>query len=196
MNKNLHQNMELSMPALFRLETSRLFLRAFQDQDIEPFRLYRSDPEIAKYQGWKAPFSIEQATAFVNEMKSKKPAQPGEWYQVALELKTTGAMIGDCVFQCLHEDPRQAEIGFTLARSYQGKGYAREAVECLMGYLFDVLGLHRLRANCDPANLASSRLLESVGMRYEGCFVESLWFKDSWADEKWYAMLHKEWIAR
>ena len=179
----------------FHLETNRLILRPFQEQDIEPFRLYRSDPEVARYQGWEAPFSLEQATRFVTEMNSKTPGEPGQWYQIALELKATGEMIGDCAFQRLSEDNSQAEIAFTLASHFQGQGYATEAVRCLIDYLFSDLELHRIRANCDPDNLASSRLMQRVGMRHEGRFVESLSFKGCWAGEDWYAILRREWIS-
>jgi RimJ/RimL family protein N-acetyltransferase len=177
----------------FHLETPRLILRAFEDRDIGPFAAYRSDPEVARYQGWEAPFSLEQAARFVNEMKAQTPGVPGAWFQVAFELKAGGEMIGDVVFKVLAEDPRQAEIGFTLARAYQGRGYAIEAVTCLLNYLFGTLNLHRVRANCDPKNETSARLMERVGMSHEGRFVESLWFKGHWADEDWYAILRREW---
>jgi RimJ/RimL family protein N-acetyltransferase len=189
-------DLESPMHTTLHLETARLILRSFEQRDIQPFSAYRSDPDVAKYQGWQAPFSLDQAANFVDEMMTRTPGDPGQWYQIAFELKATGAMIGDCAFQRLAEDHMQAEIGFTLARSFQGHGYGVEAVGRLIDYLFGDLDLHRVRANCDPANLASSRLLERLGMRHEGRFVESLWFKGAWADEDWYAMLRQEWIAR
>jgi RimJ/RimL family protein N-acetyltransferase len=184
------------MSPFLPLQTSRLILRRFEERDIQPFSAYRSDPQVAKYQGWEAPFGLDSAARFVHEMMSRTPGEPGQWYQIAMELKASGEMIGDCAFQRLAEDHAQAEIGFTLARRYQGQGYATEAVGRLVDYLFQDLGLHRVRANCDPDNLASSELLKKVGMRYEGRFVESLWFKGAWADEEWYAMLDREWAAR
>lgn len=186
--------MEISRPS--RFETQRLILRPFEDRDIIPFSTYRSDPEVARYQGWEAPYSIQQAEQFVAAEKTRQRAQPGQWVQVAMELKATGEMIGDCAFYCLENDPRQAEIGFTLARSFQGQGYATEAITCLLDYLFGDLGLHRVRANCDPENAASARLLERVGMRHEGRFIESLWFKGGWVGEDWYALLRREWEAQ
>jgi RimJ/RimL family protein N-acetyltransferase len=53
--------------------------------------------------------------------------------------------------------------------------------------------LRRVRANCDPANTASVKLLQCVGMRCEGHFVKSLWFKGAWTDELWFAILRDEW---
>lgn len=52
------------------LVTQRLILRSFEDHDIVPFARYRSDPEVARYQGWDAPYSIEKATHFVEELKT------------------------------------------------------------------------------------------------------------------------------
>lgn len=180
----------------FPLETARLILRPFTERDIQPFSAYRSDPDVARYQGWAAPFSLAQAGDFVAEMIDRIPGVPGQWFQVALELKSTGEMIGDVVFQRLADSPEQAEIGFTLAPQFQGHGYAREAVSRLLEYLFCDLDLHRVRANCDPANTASARLLEGVGMRHEGRWLESLWIKGGWADEDWYAILQKEWKSQ
>lgn len=175
------------------LETKRLLLRSFQDSDLEAFMSYRSDPAIARYQGWDSPYSREAATAFVQEMKQKQPAAPGEWYQIAIELKVSGEMIGDCAFHILAQDARQAEIAFTLSRPYQSKGYATEAVTRLLDYLFGELGLHRVRAICDVENLASVRLLERIGMRREAHFIENIWFKGAWGSEYWYGLLKQEW---
>ncbi len=177
----------------FVLETKRLKLRAFQDRDIQSFAEYRSDPDVAKYQDWDAPYSMEKAAQFVEEMKVIRPGTPDEWYQIAIELKDGGILIGDCTFYILAEDTRQAEIGFTLARKYQGKGYATEAVTRLLDYLFGELRLHRIRATCDVENLASSRLLEKIGMRREAHFVENIWFKGSWGSEYVYGLLQYEW---
>ena len=101
------------------------------------------------------------------------PGLPGEWYQVAIERKEDGALLGDCAFSVLAEDNHQAEIGFTLARQYQGKGYATEAVGRLLEHLFDDLGLHRVRAVCDVEIQPSARLMERLGMRREGWMLEA-----------------------
>jgi aminoglycoside 6'-N-acetyltransferase len=173
-------------------ETPRLILRPFKNEDILPFSRYRSDPEVAKYQGWDIPFTIEQAAKFVREMKAKIPGEAGQWYQIAIELKSSSKMIGDCAFHRFAQDPAQAEIGFTLAQDFHGQGYGTEAIFRLLEYLFVDLNLHRVRANCDPQNIASIRLLQKVGMRHEGCFVGSLWLKGEWGSEDWYGMLKRE----
>jgi aminoglycoside 6'-N-acetyltransferase len=175
------------------LETPRLLLRNFKSKDINTFITYRNDPEVAKYQSWEIPYPETAAREFIEYLQQTKPGTLGEWYQIAIALKTTDEIIGDCAFCILAEDGQQAEIGFTLSRQHQGKGYATEAVSCLLAYLFTEYKLHRIRANCDSENIASIRLLERLGMRREGHFIKSLWFKGEWVDELWFAILREEW---
>jgi len=177
------------------LETQRLIMRQFTDTDLEPFLTYRSDPEVARYQGWTEPYTHVMADEFIQEMKTHQPGEPGKWFQWAIELRARGQLIGDCAFHMQERDTRQAEIGVTLSRAHQGRGYAQEAIQRLLKYLFDELGLHRVSANCDPENKPAWQILERMGFRREAHFVESLWFKGRYADEYWYALLYREWAA-
>jgi RimJ/RimL family protein N-acetyltransferase len=174
------------------LETPRLLIRPFRDFDLEPFLAYRNDPEVARYQGWSIPYSRQNAIDFIDEMKDKQPA-PGEWLQLALELRTTGETIGDITFHLLRSDPRQAYLGYSLARAHWGHGYASEAARALLDYLFHELKLHRVIAECDVENLASQRLLERLGFRREAHLVENIFFKGQYGSEYHYAILKKEW---
>jgi RimJ/RimL family protein N-acetyltransferase len=177
-----------------RLESERLILRRFADSDLVPFLAYRNDPEVARYQDWES-CTEQEATTMIEELKSLQPGTPGEWFQFAIELKETGALIGDCALK-VEQDGRQAEIGFSLSREHQGKGYASEAVSRLLDYAFGDLGLHRVVAITDQENEPSFALLERLGMRREGCFVQNAWFKGRWVSEYLYAVLADEWFRR
>jgi len=100
------------------LESPRLILRPFQDSDLESFLAYRNDPEVAKYQSWSVPYPRESGVQVVDLMQMTNPVSQGEWYQVAVELKSTRDMIGDVAFCTLISDERQALIGYSLARPY------------------------------------------------------------------------------
>ena len=175
------------------IKTSRLHLRPLEASDLEVFAAYRSDPEVARYQSWSAPYSMDQARAFLEEMNRALPGTPGAWLQLGIERQTQPGIIGDCAFQVLARDKRQAQIGFTLARASQRQGYAAEAVRGLLDFLFSEYRLHRVTAICDAQNLPSARLLERVGMRGEGHYIENVWFKGAWGDEYSYAILEREW---
>src|SRR6185437_1938143 len=174
------------------LETTRLRLRRFRDDDCALFMAYRNDPEVARYQSWEG-ITESEARALIQEVKEIQPWTPGEWLQIAIELKETGRLVGDCAFKIEEEDERQAEIGYTLARAYQGRGIASEAVSCVLEYAFTSLGLHRVTAITDCENAASVALLERLGLRREGHFRQNVWFKGRWGDEYLYAMLQEEW---
>ncbi|HZU86313.1 MAG TPA: GNAT family protein [Anaerolineaceae bacterium] len=175
------------------LKTPRLFLRPFQETDLATFVAYRSDPDVARYQSWALPFTLEQATDFLKEMEGAQVGEPGTWYQFAVERQSHPGLIGDCAFQVASENEHQAQIGYTFSPSYQKQGYATEAVRGLLDYLFGDLHLHRVTATCDVENVASFRLLERIGMRREAHLVENIWFKGAWGSEYLYALLSKEW---
>jgi len=177
-------------------ETPRLILRAFRPEDAAAFSAYRSDPEVACYQGWTAPYSLKQAQEFVAEMMRSIPGTPGQWYQIALEEKVSGQVIGDVAFHIEANSPQQAILGITLASAYQGKGFATEAMQRLLQFLFEELNLHRVSAYIDVDNPASYHLLERLGFRREGHFVENTWFKGAWGSEYYYALLGREWQQR
>jgi RimJ/RimL family protein N-acetyltransferase len=185
----------MSEATFTRIESERLVLRRFNGSDLAPFMAYRNDPEVARYQSWDS-CNEQEAAAFIREMESARPGVPGEWFQFAVEAKETGALVGDCALRVAEHEPHRAEIGFTLAREHQGKGLASEAVSRLLDYAFDALGLHRVVAVADCRNAPSVELLERLGMRREGHFLENSWFKGGWADEYLYAVLKNEWLRK
>lgn len=181
--------------AFTRLAGERVELRRFTEADLDAFVAYRTLPEVARYQSWDAPYPADAGAAFIAEMVAQHPDTPGEWFQFAVILRTTGELIGDCAACPDSDDPRQVEIGFSFAPAHQGHGYATEAVRVLLGYLFATRGKHRVNADCDARNGASARLLERLGMRQEGHLRESTWAKGEWTDDLLYAILGRDWQA-
>lgn len=175
------------------IETQRLMLRKFKESDAVAFFEYRTNPQVALYQGegW-IDYKLEQALEFAKEQMNFKPGIPNTWFQIAIELKCTGELIGDIGLHTL-EDINQVEIGFTLNPMYQNKGYGIEAVKCLIGYIFNVLNKHRVIAIADVRNQNSTKLLEKIGMRKEGHFIKNAWNKGEYTDEYLFAMLKEEW---
>jgi aminoglycoside 6'-N-acetyltransferase len=179
-----------------RLVTARLMLRRFQPSDLDAFVGYRSCAEVARYQTWDAPYPRSAGERFMAEIMASQPDTAGEWFQFAVALRSTGELVGDCAAKPEVDDPRQAEIGFTIAPAHQRRGYATEAVSRLLGYLFESRGKHRVTASCDGRNQASAGVLERVGMRREGHLRESTWAKGEWTDDLCYALLDREWRSR
>jgi RimJ/RimL family protein N-acetyltransferase len=175
------------------LTTDRLVLRRFRPADAETLAAYRTDPEVARYQSWASPYSLQQARYTVESMMAADPDQPG-WFQYAVELTAEGVHIGD-VGVNLHDNRRQAEIGYTLAPQRQGHGYATEAVRAVLDHLIRVKGLHRVSAECDARNDASYRLLERTGFRREGHLRQASWVKGEWTDDLLYGLLEEDFFG-
>lgn len=185
----------MRQPAFTRLESERLILRRLAEADLAPFLAYLNDPEVARYQSWES-YTEEQARGVIEKQRDAEPGRPGRWFTFAAESKEVHSLIGHVALSVKEEDPRQAEIGFTFSRRYQGQGLAREAAECVLDYAFTVLGLHRVVAVTDCENERSVALLHRLGMRREGHFIQNIWFKGQWGSEYLYAMLRDEWLER
>jgi RimJ/RimL family protein N-acetyltransferase len=175
------------------LGAERIFLRRFRPADLDDFVAYRSLPDVARYQSWEAPYPRDEGERFIQDMQTAQPDTPGDWFQFAVGLRPAGRLIGDVAAMPDPDDPRQVEIGFTIAPAYQGRGYATEAARRLLDYLFGQRAKHRVTANCDARNDASARVLQRIGMRREGHLLESSWVKDEWTDDLLFAVLRREW---
>lgn len=181
-------------PPFEPLLSERLRLRRFSRDDLEPFLAYRSNPDVAKYQGWD-PYTREDAMGFLDKQRDSQPGQLGEGAQIAIELKATGEMIGDVFLDTPSGEPSLARIGYTIAPTHQRQGYATEAVTTLLGHVFGPLDKRRVTALTCADNLPSVALLERVGMRREAHYIQSTLVDDHWADEYLYALLQREWSS-
>lgn len=174
---------------------TRVFLRSLRDADAEAIFAYRSDPEVMRYQGWE-PRTADEVRAFIASLDHAQPYAPGTWYQLGIALRATDELIGDCGVHVPGDEPRQAEIGITVARTHQGRGLASEALRALLSLLFDALGKHRVFGSIDPRNRRSIALVKRAGFRAEALHLQSVWFRGTWADDAVFAILRSEWIAR
>jgi RimJ/RimL family protein N-acetyltransferase len=178
-----------------RLTSARLALRRFRADDIETFVHYRADPAIARFQSWEN-FSDADGQAFFAALSRQHPDTPGEWFQFAIELAAAGAMIGDCALHALADVPHEVEIGFTLAPAHHGKGYATEAVACLIDYALGPLAKSRAIAITDVRNAASIAVLERLGFERDPALREPVIFKGEPCDEYLYKLRREDWPAR
>ena len=175
--------------------TERLTLVRLGAGDAMPLFSYRSDPLVSRYQGF-APATLDDVVRFVEEQSHALFDTPGTWFQFAVRLRESDRMVGDVGMRFPEDDPRQVEIGFTIAPSAQRSGYGTEAVRGALDCLFGRLGKHRVFASVDPRNTASMSLLRRVGMRQEAHFRESLWMRGEWVDDVVFGILHSEWKGR
>lgn len=141
-------------------------LRALRESDLADFHAYRSDPQVARYQGWQ-PMGEARALAFLCEYSARSALEPGRWVRLAIADATTDRLLGDIGLWLSH-DRREAEIAITVAPSAQGRGVARSAIRAAFVLLSDEPALARIRADADARNLPSRRMLVAAGFREIG----------------------------
>lgn len=137
-------------------------LRRLAPGDLAAFQAYRSDPGLARFQGWTSTSDAE-ALAFLTAMQGAALFVPGTWVQVAIAGDDGQALAGD-IGLCLSDDGCGVEIGFTLSRPAQGRGLATAAVGAAMALVFDCTAADRVVGITDARNHASIRVLERAGM--------------------------------
>ena len=173
--------------------TERLTVRAMRPSDVTTFTTYRNLPEVARYQDWELPYTRDLAHQLIDEMDGLNGPRPGEWVQLAID-DIDGTFVGDLAVY-IDTDIRTAMIGYSMHPAYQGRGYATEAAGALIDRLFDRLHVHRVAATLDPENVASARVLERLGFRYEGRALKAAYVRGEWADDDRYAILVDERLA-
>lgn len=170
------------------IQTDRLIVRPIRPDDWRHLFDYLSLPEIYAFEPGE-PIDAAQARAMAVERSS------GQAF-VAVELRAERRMIGHLYFQPVEPaELRTHELGYIFNPAYQRQGYATEAARALVDHAFAELGVHRVVANCNPANVASWRVLEKIGFVREGHLRQNIFFRcdtdgrPMWQDTFEYARL-------
>jgi ribosomal-protein-alanine N-acetyltransferase len=147
------------------LETARLLIRPFTLDDLDAYhRQVYSDPDVTRYLPGGRPRSRE-ATRDVIDYFIAHDQQYGFTIAAALD-RQTGELIGHCG---LHQfGSGDVEIGYSFAKARWGQGLATESGRAMLRYGFETLALHEIIALAFPANLASQRVMQKLGMTHEG----------------------------
>lgn len=171
------------------LETERLVLRKLEMDDLEDIFEYARDPEVAKYTTWMAHTTPNDTSAFLNYVLDLyRNGEVAPW-GVLHERK----LVGTCGFVGWDLDHSRAEIGYALSRKYWGRGLMTEAVVRIISFGFRTMQLNRIQARCEAANVASVRVMEKAGMRFEGVLREHEYSKGRYLDIVMCSILRREW---
>ena len=149
------------------LKTPRLFLREFRQEDFDAVHGYASDLEVVEFMPW-GPNTEQDTRDFLDRTMEGAVAEPREDYVLGVIRRSDERLLGAVGLHLADADDHMAMLGYVYHREAWGHGYATEAARSVMSFAFEVLGLDRVWAGCDPANHASAGVLEKLGMSLEG----------------------------
>lgn len=160
--KQQKYNDRMKMPE--RIETERLVLRKPRMDDAPIlFAAYMQDPEVTRYTTWRPHQQLREAEDFVCSCLSAW--ENGTRFPFVISLKEKDEPFG---MIDLHVRDSTVGLGYVIAHSHQGKGYATEATRAVIRWALQQPTIYRVNASTDIENIASQRVLEKAGMVREG----------------------------
>lgn len=174
---------------MIRIDTERLIIRTFHENDAVGLLAYLSNPRVNCFLDEKLN-TMEEAIANVEQRKKDE-------LQLAVCLKEDDKIIGNLFAQ--KEEPDTYSVGWQFNGKFEGKGYASEAANAYLTFLFNDKKARRIFAYVEETNIRSQKLCERLGMRKEGCFMEFISFTQNtdgtpkYENTLQYAVLRKEW---
>jgi ribosomal-protein-alanine N-acetyltransferase len=176
------------------LETDRLLLRRFEVEDAEAvFNNYASDPEVTKFLRWPTHTDIEASRKWCRfNVESYKN---DSYYNWAIILKSLGEPIGSIGADIQNASINSVDVGYNIGKAWWRHGYASEALEAVVRFLIEDIGVNRIQAWHDPNNPYSDKVMEKVGMRYEGTLRQADHSNQGICDCIMHALLAEDYYA-
>ncbi|WP_209342520.1 GNAT family N-acetyltransferase [Flavonifractor sp. AGMB03687] len=174
------------------LETERLLLRPFTEEDAAGLYAYASHPEVGPWAGWKPHADVEESLRVIREI-----FQPSD--TLAVVQKSDGRLIGSAGFVGKHRTELgtpSEEVGYSLARDCWGQGLIPEAVEAILHHAFLDLGYAAIWAAYYDGNRKSKRVMQKCGMTYRLSRVEPVEQLNETRLAHYFAITRREWEAR
>lgn len=174
------------------LKTARLLLRPLVATDAAAIFQYASNPNVAQMTQWAPHQTTSQSLAFIQDYawpnyRQRVPEPFGITQKCAADTVrgTVGCFWASRTDQCM-------ELGYALAEPLWGQGLIAEAATAVLAYVFREFAVQRVQARCKVENAASARVMEKIGMHYEGTSRRSVWHNDRYWDMRHYAVLRSE----
>lgn len=174
------------------LESERLILRKFTLDDVEAmYHNWAKDERVTKFMTWpyhKNTDSTKMVIEFWMNDYNKL-----DYYQWAICLKETNEPIGSISTVFTNEKTSAIEIGYCIGYNYWNKGYTTEALKRLIEFFFLEVGANRISACHDVDNIASGKVMQKAGMKYEGTLRASgMTGEGKLSDLAYYSILRNE----
>ena len=177
-----------------KLHTERLVLRPMSVSDYEDMYDYAKSGELTKYLLWSPHPSSEYTKKYLKFVE--KRYRMGDFYDWAIEEKSSGRMIGSCGFTTIDIEHRKGEIGYVINPTFHRCGYAVEAAQAIIEFGFYDLDLNRIECRIMKENEPSFKVAKKLGMTFEGYMRDALYVKGSYRTIGMCSILKEEFEIR
>ena len=175
-----------------RLETERLILRRFKIDDCaEMYNNWACEDVVTKFLTWQTHTNLDVTKSVLADWISKYANK--DFYNWAIELKEENRLIGNISVVSLREETLSAILGYCMGSKWWGKEIMPEAGKAVLKYLFEEVGFNRIAANHDKNNPKSGRVMQKIGMTYEGTLRSAGFCNQGIIDDVRYSILKSEW---
>ena len=171
------------------LETQRLKLRRLKITDVYEILTLRSNPEIMKYIPRPLIKTEVEALEFITTMDTN--IDTNKVINWAITTKENDKLIGIIGYYRMKPEDYRAEVGYILSGEYHGQGIITEALQRVVQFGFEEMGLHSIEAVIDPDNFASETVLLKTNFIKEGHFKDHVFFEGKFLDSVFYSLLNK-----
>jgi [ribosomal protein S5]-alanine N-acetyltransferase len=185
-------NIMLNHKGTLTIESNRLRLRRFNIKDAEDmFSNWASDTEVTKFLSWEPHNSIDVTKQVISDWINDYDKD--NTYNWCIVLRDSGKVIGLISVVQLSNMHEMCEIGYCLGRAFWNNGIITEALQTVIKFLFQEVGINRIQAKHDLDNPSSGKVMEKVGMKYEGLLRQSRKRKDgTYGSTNIYSILRNE----
>ena len=175
-----------------KLETERLILRRFKIDDyVEMYNNWACEDAVTKFLTWQTHTNQDVTKSVLADWISKYANK--DFYNWAIELKEENRLIGNISVVSLREETLSAILGYCMGSKWWGKEIMPEAGKAVLKYLFEEVGFNRIAANHDKNNPKSGRVMQKIGMTYEGTLRSAGFCNQGIIDDVRYSILKSEW---
>ena len=171
------------------LETNRLNLRRLKSEDVDEIFVLRSNPEIMQFIPRPLMKTKEEALEFISVMDTN--VNNNNVINWAITTKEDDKLIGMIGFYRMKPENYRAEVGYILSPEFHGTGIITEALEKVIQFGFEEMGLNSIEAVIDPENFGSEKVLLKNNFVKEGHFKEHTFFEGKFLDSVFYSLLKK-----
>jgi RimJ/RimL family protein N-acetyltransferase len=166
-------------------------LRWLVPSDVDDLYQVFASPDVMRYWSRPAFTHVEEARQLFAAIE--RAFAERSLFQWGIARRDDDRVIGTCTLSSIDASNLRAELGYALARAQWGCGLMREALERLLDFAFQELGLRRIEADVDPRNVRSVATLERLGFRREGYLRERWLVGGEVQDSVYYGLLRREW---